>query len=397
SSPVVEVREPIIPLPIARRIAANGIRNLVEHDKARAKHLISKGKKNLGKRVVGPTNVLEVDDVVSYVASVGVGTPATTYTCLIDTGSSNLWIGALKKYTKTSSSKCTGTGTGPFSVEYGSGSVSGSYCFDTVTLAPTLVIKNQAIGIASSAQGFSGVDGILGLGPADLTEGTVSGLPATTNVATVMDNLLAQKLIPTEVLGVSFEPTNSTVPVTNGELTYGGTDSSRFTGSLVFTPITTTSPASEFWGINQAVAYGTTTILSSTAGIVDTGTTLLLIATDAYKKYVAATGAKLDQSTGLLKITAAQFAALSNVVFTIQGTQFVLTPNAQIWPRTLNTDIGGTAGSIYLIIGDLGTPSGEGLDFINGFVWLQRFYAVFDTTNKRFGVANTPFTNAIVN
>lgn len=33
---------------------------------------------------------------------------------------------------------------------------------------------------------------------------------------------------------------------------------------------------------------------------------------------------------------------------------FALTPNAQIWPRSLNSDIGGTADGIYLIVGDAG-------------------------------------------
>ena len=37
-------------------------------------------------------------------------------------------------------------------------------------------------------------------------------------------------------------------------------------------PITTTSPARDFWGIDQSVRYGhSTSILSTTAGIVDTG------------------------------------------------------------------------------------------------------------------------------
>ena len=76
---------------------------------------------------------------------------------------------------------------------------------------------------------------------------------------------------------------------------------------------------------------------------------------------------------------------------------FGLTPNAQIWPRAFNTDIGGVAGAIYLIVGDLGTPSGEGLDFINGQCFLERFYAVFDTTNKRVGLATTSFTDATTN
>ena len=45
-------------------------------------------------------------------------------------------------------------------------------------------------------------------------------------------------------------------------------------------PITRTSPSNLFWGINQSIRFGSsTTILSNTAGIVDTGTTPTLIAT----------------------------------------------------------------------------------------------------------------------
>ena len=76
---------------------------------------------------------------------------------------------------------------------------------------------------------------------------------------------------------------------------------------------------------------------------------------------------------------------------------FEFTANAQAWPRALNTAIGGTTNNVYLIVGDLGTPSGEGLDFINGFTWLERFYTVFDTANKRIGFATTSFTDATTN
>ena len=76
---------------------------------------------------------------------------------------------------------------------------------------------------------------------------------------------------------------------------------------------------------------------------------------------------------------------------------YTLTANAQLWPRSLNTDIGGTTSRIYLIVNDLGSPSGEGLDFINGFGFLERFYSVFDTANKRVGFATTPFTTATTN
>jgi cathepsin E len=81
----------------------------------------------------------------------------------------------------------------------------------------------------------------------------------------------------------------------------------------------------------------------------------------------------------------------------LDQTSFGLTPNGQIWPRALNADIGGVAGTIYLIVGDIGNDSGSGLDFINGQTFLERFYSVFDTANKRVGLASTPFTSATTN
>ena len=84
-------------------------------------------------------------------------------------------------------------------------------------------------------------------------------------------------------------------------------------------------------------------------------------------------------------------------LFSHLQTTFELTPNAQIWPRSLNSKIGGTAGSIYLIVSDLRTNSGQGLDFINGQTFLERFYSVYDTSNNRVGLATTPFTDATTN
>lgn len=49
---------------------------------------------------------------------------------------------------------------------------------------------------------------------------------------------------------------------------------------------------------------------------------------------------------------------------------FEFTANAQMWPRSLNADIGGDSAATYLIIGDMGTPSGQGMDFISGFTFL---------------------------
>jgi hypothetical protein len=154
-------------------------------------------------------------------------------------------------------------------------------------------------------------------------------------------------------------------------------------GEITYVPITSTYPSNCYWGIDQTVSYNGETILSSTSGIVDTGTTLILLASDAFKKYAEMTGAKHDESTGMLSITQAQYSGLSNLDFNIGGTTFSLTPNAQIWPRALNMEIGGSANSIYLIVSNLGYKSGEhGLDFINGYGFLCVSQYLFSSKNK---------------
>jgi len=53
--------------------------------------------------------------------------------------------------------------------------------------------------------------------------------------------------------------------------------------------------------------------------------------------------------------------------------------------------------TLIVPIGSTGNISGNGKDFILGIPWLRRFYVVYDSDNERVGVANTSYTNAIVN
>ncbi|KDQ58191.1 hypothetical protein JAAARDRAFT_57949 [Jaapia argillacea MUCL 33604] len=384
------IASPKVTIPIAARFNSGG--NIVAADRARIAAIKSKdygAAPAAHKRA--SYSIAVTNDAVSYTTPVGVGSPATEYTLLIDTGSSNTWVGAYQAYVKTSTSVDTGDAV---AVTYGSGSFSGTEYYDTVTISSSLVIPNQSIGVADTSEGFGeGIDGIIGIGPTILTEGTVTGV---TEVPTVSDNLYSQGTISTEAVGIFFAPTTSESD-TNGELTFGGADTTKYTGTLAYVPLTTTEPASYYWGINQDITYNGATILATTAGIVDTGTTLVYLASNAYDSYVSATGAKLDANTGLLKVTSAQYAALKPLDFVIGGTTYALTANGQIWPRSLNTYIGGTTGSIYLIVNNLGTPSGEGLDFINGYTFLERFYSVFDTTTQQLGFATTSYTTATTN
>ncbi|KAG1860799.1 acid protease [Suillus subluteus] len=369
-------------LSFAARVNARGVVNIAAADRARAQAMKQAG--SMGKRA-GRSSFSITNAVVTYTAQVGVGSSATEYTLLIDTGSSNTWIGANTPYNPTITSVDTGN---TVAVSYGSGSFSGEEYTDTVTLSTSLVITAQSIGVASNSEGFDDVDGILGVGPTDLTEATISNLET---APTVTDNLYNQGFIGIEALGIYFVPT--TVSDDAGELTFGGHDSSKITSPVTYVPLTTTSPASDYWGIDQSISYGRSTILSETAGIVDTGTTLVLIASDAFSTYQTATGAVMDETTGLLMITSSQYAKLQALTFKIGSKTYDLTPNAQIWPRSLNADIGGSSDNIYLIVSDIGSDSGSGLDFINGYTFLQRHYSVFDTTNNQVGFATTSYTD----
>ncbi|KLO09318.1 aspartic peptidase A1 [Schizopora paradoxa] len=394
ANPVV-IRDNLIRIPFSKNVNVTQPVQILKQDRARASHHIFRGKGMSGNRLQKDAldNVAVENQALAYLANVYIGNPMTTYTVLVDTGSSNTWVGADEAFKTSSSSVKT---SNKVSVVYGSGSFSGAEYTDTFTLGGGLSVKAQSFGAASKSQGFSGIDGVLGLGPTDLTLNSLNP-DSDSTIPTITDNLFSQKIISSHEFAISFEPTNL-ANANTGELTFGGIDNSKFTGPITYAPLTTTSPSSEYWGIDGSIRYGgSTSILSKTAGIIDSGTTLIYLASDAFRKYQKATGGVIDEATGLLKVTTAQFDALESMFFNISGVEFELTPNAQIWPRGLNTFIGGTVNSTYLIVGDLGTPSGEGLDFINGLTFLERFYTVFDSANKRIGFATTPFTNADTN
>jgi cathepsin E len=124
ANPVVIHQGPVS-LPLARRINATGSNDLVQKDQARAKNLVdvyqAKESGTLGHGAIVSVGVTNAG--ITYEASVGVGNPPTScksrwyephgISCLlldallIDTGSSNTWVGATRAYVKTKSSTQT--------------------------------------------------------------------------------------------------------------------------------------------------------------------------------------------------------------------------------------------------------------------------------------------------
>ena len=106
---------------------------------------------------------------------------------------------------------------------------------------------------------------------------------------------------------------------------------------------------------------------------------LLTHGSGAYNEYQSATGATYDNNSGLLMISSDQYANLSSLYFNIGGVPYELTPNAQIWPRSLNSDIGGTSDGIYLVVRDIGSDSGSGEDFVLGHCFLYALFSAKQT------------------
>ena len=150
---------------------------------------------------------------------------------VIDTGSANTWVGAKNNYVETSNSVNTGK---EVQIPNSGTAVVGTQCMDIVRLGNRLTIFDQRIGVASNSPYIRGADGVLGLGPVDLTLGTLTDEPMTT-IPTVTQSLYTERIILQEVVSISFNPVSSTEMVF-GRLTFGTSRSqSTATGRLGYT------------------------------------------------------------------------------------------------------------------------------------------------------------------
>ncbi|KAF7368167.1 Aspartic protease [Mycena venus] len=355
---------PLVKAPLKKISTVTNITNIVAHDNARLSHYFKKSP--ISELASAPV----INEIFSYIAETVVG--SQTFNLIVDTGSSNTWVGATTKFVAGSTGKSTGDSV---EVSYGSGSFSGTEFTDTVSIGGTGV-TGQSIGVAKTSSGFEGTDGIVGFGPVDLTEDTVSGV---STVPTFMQNLVSQGVISENILGVSFAPlSGSDEEDTNGELTFGGVDDSKFTGSITYT--TAVAP---WWGVSVSkFAFGSTSLGTTTAsGIVDTGTTLLYVPTTIYTKFLSTSGGKLDNNSGLVKFTTKP---TSNFSFVVGGTTFSLTPTQYLVPTAQYSNWGISGSGFYTYIADGGS---EAPNTILGMTFLENFYSVYDVANNRVGLA----------
>ncbi|XP_060032272.1 pepsin A [Erinaceus europaeus] len=312
---------------------------------------------------------------LEYFGTIGIGTPAQEFTVIFDTGSSNLWVPSVycsspacsnhHRFNPQQSSTFQATSQ-ELSVAYGTGSMTGILGYDTVQVAG-IADTNQIFGLSETEPGsflyYAPFDGILGLAYPNI---------AASGATPVFDNMWNQGLVSQDLFSVYLSGNDQSGSV----VMFGGIDSSYFTGSLNWVPVT----AQGYWQITvDSITMNGQPIACSSGcqAIVDTGTSLLSGPTNAIANIQSAIGASQD-TYGQMVVSCSALSSLPDIVFTINGIQYPLPPSAYI----LQTQQGCSSGFQGM---NLPTQSGE--LWILGDVFIRQYFAVFDRANNQVGLA----------
>ncbi|XP_033053908.1 cathepsin E isoform X1 [Trachypithecus francoisi] len=317
---------------------------------------------------------------MEYFGTISIGSPPQNFTVIFDTGSSNLWVPsvyctspACKTHTRFQPSQSS-TYSQPgqsFSIQYGTGSLSGIIGADQVSVEGLTVVGQQfGESVTEPGQTFvdAEFDGILGLGYPSLAVG---------GETPVFDNMMAQNLVDLPMFSVymSSNPEGGA----GSELIFGGYDHSHFSGSLNWVPVTKQG----YWQIAlDNIQVGGTVMFCSEGcqAIVDTGTSLITGPPDKIKQLQNAIGAA--PVDGEYAVECANLNVMPDVTFTINGVPYTLSPTAYTlldFVDGMQFCSSGFQGlNIYPPAGPL---------WILGDVFIRQFYSVFDRGNNRVGLA----------
>jgi predicted aspartyl protease len=319
-----------------------------------------------------------------YVGEITIGTPPQAFQVVYDTGSSNLWVNNQKPgiwpwsskhaaYDHTKSTTYMANGT-KFAIQYGSGPVSGFYSSDTIHLGGhdiggytfSEVDNTKGLGLMWKT---GKLDGICGMGWQDIS---VDGVP------TPLQALVRSKELSENVFAFFLGSGGA-----KGELVVGGVDADHYTGDFEYQPVIETAPGKVgYWAMKMDdLQIGGESYTSVRKAIVDSGTSLLAVATADMAKLAAKVGAtrvapfpplnreyKMDCN-----------ADAPDLDFIIGGKTYTLTKDDYMLKEGGSTCLFGLMG--------LDVPAPAGPLYILGDVFMRKYYVKFDIDNKRMGFA----------
>merc|ERR1711907_25863 len=287
-----------------------------------------------------------------------------------------------KYYDHSKSSTYVANGT-VFNIQYGSGPVSGVYSADTISIGG-IDITDYTFAEADNVKGLGPAysvghfDGICGMGLDDISvDGVETPLRALVNSGKLDEPVFAF------YLGSGGA---------DGELTIGGVNSAHYTGDFHYVPVVEMIPGKTgYWEIVlDDVQVNGASISSAKRGVVDSGTSLMVVPTNEIKAIADAVGAKrLSIIPPLNKeYTIDCSADAPSIDFQIDGKTYSLTKEDYSLDQ-------GSGQCLFAFMGqDIPAPVGPLI--IMGDVFMRAHYCKFDVGQKRAGFAQIVKSASVV-
>ncbi|KAF7301759.1 Peptidase A1 domain-containing protein [Mycena indigotica] len=329
----------------------------------------------------------------SYIASISIGSPAQTFSVVLDTGSSDLWVTDNKcigcsggpTFDPSKSSSFSQTSNRPIQINYGSGSVQGLVASDTVAMGPYSVQKQTFVTTERMTQGLvdGDVSGLIGLAFTALAE---------TQAVPFWLALINNNELSAPEMSFFLKRSQSLSNQPGGTFTLGGTNSSLFSGNIEFHNLVGSSSNPQFWMLQMSaitVQGKPITISTGNAALsaIDTGTTALGgPSADVAAIWAAVPGAS-RLSDPSLPSGFFQFPCSTAVTVTLSfgGQAWTISPEdmnlGQVSAGSANC-----AGSIFDLT--LGANTGSsGPSWVVGDTFLKNVYSVFRQSPPSVGFA----------
>eukprot|EP01061_Rhynchopus_euleeides_P008842 TRINITY_DN17_c0_g2_i6.p1 TRINITY_DN17_c0_g2~~TRINITY_DN17_c0_g2_i6.p1 ORF type:complete len:377 (+),score=175.38 TRINITY_DN17_c0_g2_i6:42-1133(+) len=304
-----------------------------------------------------------------YYGPITIGTPAQHFKVIFDTGSSNLWVPGPKphiightRYHSEKSSTYVSNGT-TFAIQYGSGKLEGIIDQDVFSvggLNATLLFgeATKEPGITWDVAKF---DGICGMGwPTIAVDGV---LPP-------FFELIRQGKIATQSFAFYLTGDGS-----DGELTLGGVDATKYTGSFDYVPVSKKG----YWQIvGDSMTFDGVSLGTNLKAIVDSGTSLMAFPKSASKAINSKLGCKSNIAGECTYTTCPEDNTLPDLdivlggkTYTLQQKDYILKVSGQCLSGFMGIDVPAPTGPIWIL----------------GDVFMRKYYVEFDVSGSRLGFA----------
>jgi len=311
-----------------------------------------------------------------YYGTIQIGTPAKDFIVLFDTGSSNLWVPAnnctncatgKNAYNPAASSTFSPNGTA-FQIEYGTGSMVGFVVHDVVTMGTLKTDVDFACATNEPGRTFQAAkfDGLMGLAWPTISVDHITPVMQEFEKAGQLDqNVFAFYL-------------NSDDNV-KGELTIGGIDTDRMSGSTIhYVPVISDT----YWTIDLgSMMVNGQSVTSVKNAIVDSGTSLMV----GPKREVRS----LAKLAGATEVQAGEYSV--DCKATIPDMDITVGSGSNAFTFTLPGEALKIKVCVAVVIcqclfGVAGMDLPEPL-WILGDVVMREYYTIFDIENDRVGFA----------